>query len=132
VKTLRLGSTDEDILAAVREWISLLAREEYVDAHQFTFHADNDYWTPESLKLIIQNYGSPEPYPDGRTFRVTRVESATGDSYHQAEIRREALNRGRVWYDLPLNGEWSDLTAIFALQAIDGKLVLILEDIHVL
>ena len=39
---------------------------------------------------------------------------------------------GSAEYNLPLNGEWSDLTAIFELVMVDGALGLWLYDIHVL
>lgn len=41
-------------------------------------------------------------------------------------------SRGRVYFDLPLNGEWSDLTAIFRLEHDKENLLLVLEEIHVL
>jgi hypothetical protein len=36
-----------------------------------------------------------------------------------------------VWLDLPLDGEWSDLTAIFDMLEDRDELVLLLNDIHV-
>jgi hypothetical protein len=36
-----------------------------------------------------------------------------------------------VRYDLPLNGEWSDLTATFRVEDVDGSVDLVLEEIHV-
>ena len=39
---------------------------------------------------------------------------------------------GSVEFDLPIDGEWSDLTAIFTLSEVEGSLVLSLEDLHVL
>lgn len=42
-------------------------------------------------------------------------------------------NLGDVHYDLPLNGSWSDLTAVFTLSLTDdGALTLVLDEIHVL
>jgi hypothetical protein len=38
---------------------------------------------------------------------------------------------GEVWFDLPLDGSWSDLTATFDLQERGGALVLVLQEIHV-
>lgn len=35
-----------------------------------------------------------------------------------------------VWYDLPVNGSWSDLAAIFLVKEIDRGLVLALDDIE--
>jgi hypothetical protein len=36
-----------------------------------------------------------------------------------------------VWFDLPLNGEWSDLTATFGVHRAGDDLVLCLQEIHV-
>jgi len=38
---------------------------------------------------------------------------------------------GEVWFDLPLNGVWSDLTATFAIYPLEDKIVLALNQIHV-
>ncbi len=37
-----------------------------------------------------------------------------------------------MWFDLPVNGEWSDLTATFQILRHGDALVLQLEDIHVM
>jgi len=39
---------------------------------------------------------------------------------------------GQVWFDLPLNGVWSDLTATFDIKLDGEALYLELDDIHVL
>lgn len=39
---------------------------------------------------------------------------------------------GHVWFDLPLDGVWSDLTATFDVCKEDGQLVLELVDVHVM
>ena len=39
---------------------------------------------------------------------------------------------GHVDFDLPLNGEWSDVTATFNIREVEDAWVLCLEDIHVL
>lgn len=38
---------------------------------------------------------------------------------------------GKVWYDLPLNGEWSDLTATFNILKSESHIVLELNEIHI-
>ena len=39
---------------------------------------------------------------------------------------------GIIHFDLPLNSEWSDVTAIIEIEAHRGGLALRLSDIHVL
>ena len=41
-------------------------------------------------------------------------------------------HEGHVWFDLPLNGNWSDLTALLNFRTVDEALVLELDDIHVM
>ena len=39
---------------------------------------------------------------------------------------------GSIRFDLPLDGEWSDLTATFDIVEEEGGLVLRLDDVHVM
>jgi hypothetical protein len=39
---------------------------------------------------------------------------------------------GYVWFDLPLNGYWSDLTTTFDVCVLNDQIVLELNDIHVM
>jgi hypothetical protein len=50
---------------------------------------------------------------------VDRYEKAADDAFAE------------VWFDLPLNGECSDLTATFAVYPVGDELVLCLQEIHV-
>lgn len=98
------------------------------------------YCTAHLLRTVISNYGSPEARRDGKVFRVTSIlhEQPSGDRYfYGVERYGDDPNRpkeyvGIVLYSLPLNGEWSDLTATFDLVLVDGELVLSLDCIHVL
>ena len=134
MKTLPITASDEDILQAVREWVDLLVSERYMDAFAYLYHPTEEYWTPDLIRIVITNYGSIEPHQDGRTFKVTSLRMATGEftPYHECEITRDAETSGNIWIDLPLNGQWSDLTAILDFHAINGEIVLHLNDIHVM
>jgi hypothetical protein len=52
------------------------------------------------------------------------------------EVDRDTLPDGQpftsVWFDMPLNGYWSDVTATFDLDRDGEMLVLALEMIHVM
>ncbi|MEO6458636.1 MAG: hypothetical protein ABIO92_10270, partial [Chloroflexia bacterium] len=105
---------------------------------------DDHPWTPDILETVIRNYGSIEPTSDGETFKVTPLQQAQAPSnllpthdvnrYGEDEIDTSDGTAlvGDVWYDLPLNGEWSDLTATFRLYQIEDGLVMALEDVHVM
>jgi len=138
---LPIGCSSEDVLVVVREWVVLLAKEKYEEAYQMTFHADSslENWTPELMQTLVTNYGSCEPMRNGTTYRVTALndEIVSGRENPYREVNFfEKKNRqnlvGHVDFDLPLNGEWSDVTAIFNILEIEGSWVLWLEDIHVL
>jgi hypothetical protein len=131
---LSINSTDEEILNHIEEWVSDLAAEDYVLAYKRTKHDPYYEWTPELIKKVINGYGLPEPHPSGETFKVTPVKEAKGETPRQ-EVDRGPYDGNRfgyVYYDLPLNGEWSDLTASFRLEKQDKNLVITLEEIHVM
>lgn len=132
---LELGANDEEILAVVEQWIDDLARGDYASAFARTQHDPYYRWTPELIAHVIHGYGLPEPHPSGVRFQVTPRAEADGNGRpHYREVDRGAA-RGEVvaevWHDLPLNGEWSDLTATFRLERRGARLELVLQEIHV-
>lgn len=64
----------------------------------------------------------PPDASDEAIWEVTR--------WPQPRARVEVM--GMVEYDLPINGVWSDLTAIFWLRRMPDGLALELYDIHIL
>ncbi len=139
--TLSANATDEEILDVARKWTAALARQDYDEAFAMTAHDPYYQWAPDLIKAVIQGYGLPEPRSDGKIFRVTPIESAAGGPppCHEVEYFEQPrpisdtdlLAVGEVWFDLPLNGEWSDLTATFKICRSDDCTVLVLNDIHV-
>jgi hypothetical protein len=83
------------------------------------------------LRTVVTNYGSVEPTRDGTTYRVTPLGTARGGPVPRHRVDRDG-DRIRVWFDLPLNGEWSDLTATFDVVRRDQGLSLVLDDVHVM
>jgi hypothetical protein len=129
---MRLPATasDAEILAAVRAWVELLEQRRFEDAVELATSSES-HWTPELLETVIRNYGFVEPRSDGRTFAVRFPNGAENASPRQ-EVWRFGDDRGHLEFDLPLNGEWSDVTALFDFQREGDSLVLELDDIHVL
>jgi hypothetical protein len=77
--------------------------------------------------------------PDGSHWRGTPLETARTPADRpvvqpRADVIRLASDpsTGSVELDLPLNGEWSDLTALFEFGPVDGGIALSLYDLHVL
>jgi len=124
--------TDDEIYAFVERWAELLAAEDFDAAYSMTHHDPYYGWSPGLIRKTIEGYGLPEPHPRG-PFRVTPVGSASG-KMRRAIYREEGVPPSAfawVSYDLPLNGEWSDLTATFRLEKHKEKAIVILEEIHV-
>jgi len=124
-------ATDEDILRFVEAWIDDLAAGDYGAAFARIAHDPYYGWTPDLIARAIASYGFPDPHPRG-PFAVTARAEARGRP-HNREVDRDARRPvvARVWHDLPLNGEWSDLTATFRVEQSADGLEVILEEIHV-
>lgn len=137
VRQLPENASNEDILNLVREWVELLAADNFEAAGAMLQHSLGEPWTPDFLRMWISNYGWHDPMKDGSTFRVTSCKSATGRENHYQDVNRldvpaASSFTGDVMFSLPLNGEWSDLTALFWILKAGGFLVLQLDDVHVL
>lgn len=125
--------TDAEILALVEAWVDDLAREDYDSAYSRTEHDPYYQWTPALIRSVVEGYGLPEPHRSGEVFKVTDRSKATGRPYNRTIERNESPDSflAEVWYDLPLNGEWSDLTATFRVVPNGGAWQIVLEQIHV-
>jgi hypothetical protein len=135
VTRLSVSATDQEILTAARDWADALAAQDYERAYGMTAHDSHYAWSASLIRDVIEGYGLPERHPAG-PFRVTPLEDAKGGPRPRHEVKRydQAAPDGavaEVWFDLPLNGEWSDLTATFAVCQVGDDLVLCLNEIHV-
>jgi hypothetical protein len=125
--------TDQEVLGVVERWVQDLVDLRYETAFSRTAHDPYYQWTPELIRQVIEGYGSPEPHPAG-PFVVTSPAEAQGRDRQRIAVGR---NTGRpsilahVSYNLPLNGQMSDLTATFRVEQRGDHGVLVLEEIHV-
>ncbi|MBC7881931.1 MAG: hypothetical protein H7Y37_11430 [Anaerolineae bacterium] len=133
------SANDLEILAIVYAWAEALSQEDYALVYEMTYHPADDHIDKNLIRQLIENYGSIEPMGDGSKFKVTALDSAVGDLKPRHEVTRydqsdepNSLIIGDIWFDLPLNGAWSDLTALFDIVLLEGTLVLQLHDIHVM
>jgi hypothetical protein len=124
---------DAAVLALVERWVDLLALHGYDEALGLLL--PNAGWTAALLQKVIANYGFVEARSDGRVSVVTPIASATGAG-PRAEVTwfQHAWGEvvGDVRFDLPLDGAWSDVTALFDIVAVSEGVVLALDDVHVL
>ncbi len=125
--------TDEQILAFVEAWIDDLARGDYQAAYDRTAHDPYYAWSPSLIQKVIEGYGLPEPCSDGMLFHVTDRQTAKGKCHNRTVDHDHIPDSvvAEVWYDLPLNGEWSDLTATFRIKRCETGCVVVLQEIHV-
>jgi hypothetical protein len=132
--------TDAAVLALIERWVALLVEERFEDA--MAMLGPSATWTPELLATVIRNYGSVEPRDDGRRFAVTPISTAVGEGprFEVMWLDRPLTNRldyapnllGHARYDLPLDGQWSDVTSTFEILALPEGAVLALDDVHVM
>jgi len=130
--TLVATASEEEIIGLIDQWTSLLEQERYEDAHAL-LEAGPD-WSAALVKEVIQAYG------DEAASQVTLLNNGTGldGAGNLAPARqRKAVDwysedQGEVWYDLNLNGLVSDLTATFNLEKRNGRVHVMLQDVHVM
>ena len=130
--TLGPNPPDDEVLAFVARWIELLAAGDFDAAWATTEHDPYYGWTPELMRRTIEGFGHPEPHPSGRRFRVTPPADATGKLHWSVD--REGMRPpiiARVAHDLPLDGEWSDLSVTFRIESRGESSIPVLEEIHV-
>ena len=140
-KKLPIDASDADIRAIVVEWSELMAEGKFDVALSLFPSADPINST--ELECWIENYGSPDPYPDGRKYKLTSImDQPNADEFVEKSIDVDRQNLygldpsryvGMVHYDnVPLNGQPSDLTARFHIQRLDHEITLEFLDIHVM
>jgi hypothetical protein len=143
VKLLTATATDDEVVSLCREWVELVAADRLGEAIALLWvppdYDQSQHWTPESLRRYIENYGSRTPMRDGSQWRITSTATARvpadrlGFAPRADVVRlREDPRAGSVDFDVPLNGEWSDLTAQFEFRPIEGGTAVSLYDLHVL
>ncbi|MBD2715829.1 hypothetical protein KBK19_12360 [Microvirga sp. STR05] len=139
---LPLDASDQDIIEAVHTWVKLLEKEYYEEAFQFTYQDPYYEWTPDLMREVIYGYGFPESDAEIEVYKVTSMQDASTDdvaspyaevSYHMPRKHRieNVLTVAEVWFSLPLNGKWSDVTATFNVLYMPSAVSLELQEIHV-
>ena len=111
----------------VRGWFCLLARGEFADA-ALHFDEPNSYgerWDAEKIQSALRDYARSD------SVRVSDPDTIAGDG--RASVVEFADGRGYSFeHVVPLDGEWSDLTAQFDFMRRPGGYAVVLHDIHVL
>ena len=126
----------KELIAFVEAWFDLIASGDIDKACQ-KIDKPNCYgiqWTPEKLLEII-NYnlgpgtGYASDHPEGPKFSKV---SETKGNFRVDVLAFDDGSGYSLEYDVPLNGEWSDLTAQFEFIGSGGEFEVVLHDLHVL
>jgi hypothetical protein len=143
IRTFPVDADDDAIRNLVVEWSELLAKKRFRDAIAM-FEVAEPTMTPILLERVIANYGSIDPYPDGRTYELTSIfalDDFANIIANGIEVDRENLYGldparyvGMVHYDdVPLDNAPGDLTARFHIKRVgNDQLTLEFLDIHVM
>lgn len=131
--TLPAISTDQELLEKLETyWVRALASETYAEACDMLVNQEE--WPPSLLKTLINNHGILPPPRNEVVNIVTEPQEASGKPHHyvsRGEWETEENFIGCLCYDLPLNGAWSNLSAVFTLCVTDDILSFRLDGIEV-
>jgi hypothetical protein len=130
------GDVDTQLLEWIRDWLDLLAAGRLAEACQRLDEPNSHgvIWTPETIGEALRETFGPGSrfvvaHPEGPRF--TSARAATGVERHDGGAFTDGSG---FWldYDVPLNGEFSDLTAQFEFHwRGPGRLAARLHDLHV-
>ena len=116
--------SDTELLAFVERWVALLAQEDYEAASALPdHHSPQHILTPDAIREAVRLHGQ----------RVT-LEGDTGPPMTRRVERwplRYDGSCGEIWYDLYIDGQYTDMTALFYLRPTDGGITIHLIDIGV-
>lgn len=133
---VQTNNLHDAFMGFICSWFDLLAQG---DADQACAAIDkpNIYgvrWTPEMIFDVLEDNFGPgtvfaSQHPEGPT--ISSVSQTKGD----ARVNVVPFSDGSgfsVEYDVPLNGEWSGLTAQFEFLGKHPQFAVVLHDLHVL
>jgi hypothetical protein len=127
---------EKSIVDFVKRWMKLLADNRLDDACAL-LDEPNYYgymWTPELIRQTVNEIFSPDTrfyiaHPEGPVFTDP---FELKEQRHLEVIELSDENGYAFDYDIPLNGEWSDLTAQFEFLKRTNAFAVVLHDFHVL
>ncbi len=126
----------KEFTAFIQAWFDLIANGQAAQACA-ALDKPNSYgirWTPEKIfEVLSDNFGPgtvfASKHPDGPV--ITSASSTKGKASVDVVQFKDGSGYS-VEHDVPLNGEWSDLTAQFEFFGSSPEFEVILHDLHVL
>ncbi len=131
------NNPEQAIREFARHFFRLAAADRLAEACA-TLDEPNQYgqvWTPAMITSVVHETFSPKTrfyllHPEGPRFTSP---DDLAEPLNRFEVIPFADRNGYSYsYDVPLNGEWSDLTALFQFRQRQGGLAAVLHDLHVL
>ncbi|MDE7477416.1 MAG: hypothetical protein K2M91_05625 [Lachnospiraceae bacterium] len=151
MRILAVDASEAEIKNVLVEWTELMAQERYADAlalipYDNLYCYEDNEWTPELLESVVYGYGlagytREEILKDfGCLYKITSLNDMVDkdEILDSIEICYDCKwfkgnDIAEIWYDVPLNGEQSDLTGRFLLRLLDEQhMTLVFEDLHVM
>lgn len=128
--------TEAELVSHVRRWLNLLGAGQVSEACR-ELDEPNTYgtrWTPEDVRRAVDT-----AFPEGSRFRkanpdgplFSMVDAVSGDGRPSVVPFGDGSGYA-VEHDVPLNGQYSDLTAQLVFLWRGNNLAFILHDLHVL
>ena len=125
-----------ELLAFIRSWFRLLASDKWLEACGL-LDRPNCYglqWTPDDIRSALDMTYGPECrfrriHPEGPQF--TDPDTTSGILHANVVAISDGTGYSAE-HDVPLNGEWSDLTAQFEFLRTTDGLAIVLHDLHIL
>ena len=116
--------SEEQILDIVRQWVDVLAKQDYdLTFSELRYAVAFDTPGAECIKNEIERYRSTNYFPGVEEFKVTDWRTAVGGNPLPLQKviwykPNDSKLVGAIVFDLPLNGKWSDLTADFVFTEV--------------
>jgi hypothetical protein len=131
-----LEAPEQALIAFVRHWLKLLAAGRWQEVCGL-IDEPNCYginWTPERIQQVAEDTFGPgcrfrSRHPEG--LRWTDPDELD-DGGHPEIYPYDGGSGYALEHDVPLNGEWSDLTAQFEFHRRPQGYAVVLHDLHVL
>ena len=124
---LSSNQVNDETTSFVRNWIKLLSQGRFDEAFA-QIDEPNQYgikWTAGKFLKVISDYSR------GKKYKIDNPDLINGDGRPSLVAFKNASGYS-FDYDLPLNGNWSDLTLQFEFQKRSEDFAVILHDVHTL
>jgi len=131
------STPEQDLIAFTRRWFRLLADGAWAEACG-ELNEPNSYdirWGPDDIRYTVDLSFPPgcrfrREHPEGPRF--SNPDTATGGDGRPVIVPLADGSGYQLDHDVPLNGEWSDLTARFGFLKRPAGYAVALQDLHVL